>query len=262
MINADGSNLTFLTNSNDGNFYNPRLSLNGKKIVFIGDNGVYTINSDGLNIQQIISGGKAWAPSLSPNGEEIILENGNGLGFSIFKADGSFIMNLPTNGLNCTQPMFSPNGRDIAYICVDNNTGGSLRIMNSNGSNQRELFSGAVKVEYPAWSPDSQSIAFRMWGIISNQDQASDRIYKISIYGGKPIPLSPADIGSWEPSFSPDGKHIVFTRERYGDNQWVTNPDGSKWVSNYFQDLWIMNADGSNPIQLTDFYSGEPSWGP
>jgi dipeptidyl aminopeptidase/acylaminoacyl peptidase len=51
------------------------------------------------------------------------------------------------------------------------------------------------------------------------------------------------------PSFSPDGKKIVFGSDRAGD----------------VSDLWTADADGGNPVRLTNFtdgFSGSPRWSP
>ena len=55
------------------------------------------------------------------------------------------------------------------------------------------------------------------------------------------------------PQFSPDGKRIVYT---------VTQVDLAR--SAYNSDIWIINADGSGRISLTDSYEEvqSPSWSP
>jgi imidazolonepropionase-like amidohydrolase/Tol biopolymer transport system component len=87
-------------------------------------------------------------------------------------------------------------------------------------------------------SPDGQSIAFTMLG----------DIYTMPITGGTPTRI--AEGLAWEihPRFSPDGSRIAFTSDRGGGDN-----------------IWIMNADGSDKRQLTkeDFrLLNQPTWSP
>ena len=73
-------------------------------------------------------------------------------------------------------------------------------------------------------SPDGRSVVFEMLG----------DIYTIPIEGGKAARLTSGQPFDAQPHYSPDGKSIVFVSDRsQSDN------------------LWIMNADGSNPRALT-----------
>ena len=49
----------------------------------------------------------------------------------------------------------------------------------------------------------------------------------------------------WSPSWSPDGKRIVFSSERDGDRE-----------------IYVMDADGGNPQNLTNnpHRDGDPAW--
>ncbi|MEL7198792.1 MAG: amidohydrolase family protein [Pseudomonadota bacterium] len=87
-------------------------------------------------------------------------------------------------------------------------------------------------------SPDGRTIAFTMLG----------DIYTVPITGGSAQRI--AEGMSWEvhPRFSPDGSRIAFTSDRGGGNN-----------------IWIMNADGSDKRQLTKEsfrLLNQPTWSP
>jgi Tol biopolymer transport system component len=53
--------------------------------------------------------------------------------------------------------------------------------------------------------------------------------------GGSPVELVPSSRSQSNPCFSADGKKLAFTSDRSG-----------------YQEIWVANADGSQPVQLTD----------
>jgi len=57
--------------------------------------------------------------------------------------------------------------------------------------------------------------------------------------------VQPGEFGCYSPSWSPDGAQIVFTRS-----------DGSG------ESIYIVDADGSGLVQLTDGEDDQPDWGP
>ncbi|ODS35435.1 hypothetical protein BEH94_01360 [Candidatus Altiarchaeales archaeon WOR_SM1_SCG] len=64
----------------------------------------------------------------------------------------------------------------------------------------------------------------------------------------KIIQLTSNQGGNSYPSWSPDGSKIVFNSDRSGNTE-----------------IWVMDADGSNPVQLTNdssWYSWAPDWSP
>ncbi|MYC70404.1 MAG: hypothetical protein F4X17_06805, partial [Gemmatimonadetes bacterium] len=65
--------------------------------------------------------------------------------------------------------------------------------------------------------------------------------------GSNPRRLTDDPAGDFSPSFSPDGRHIVFASERAGN-----------------LDIYVMGSDGSNPRRLTHHaaWDGSPSFSP
>ena len=73
-------------------------------------------------------------------------------------------------------------------------------------------------------SPDGSTIAFDLLG----------DIYTLPIAGGDATPIHSGLSWSWQPRFSPDGTQLSFTSDAGGGDN-----------------IWIMNADGSDARQLT-----------
>jgi imidazolonepropionase-like amidohydrolase/Tol biopolymer transport system component len=87
-------------------------------------------------------------------------------------------------------------------------------------------------------SPDGRTLAFDLLG----------DIYVIPVSGGTPTRIADGLPFETQPRFSPDGRRIAFTSDRGGGDN-----------------IWIMNADGSDKRQLTkeDFrLLNQPSWSP
>lgn len=87
---------------------------------------------------------------------------------------------------------------------------------------------------------------------------ASDRsgevqIWLVGLDGGEPTQLTDIDGGACQPSWSPDGKRMVFSSPCSGNQE--TYPAAS---------LWLVNADGSDLEPLTSVPGGDfdPAWSP
>ena len=87
-------------------------------------------------------------------------------------------------------------------------------------------------------SPDGRTILFDLLG----------DFYTMPVTGGKATRIMGGNQLDVQPSYSPDGRRITFVSDRSGSDQ-----------------VWIANADGSNPLRLSDLRAGTvsfPSWTP
>jgi len=144
---------------------------------------------------------------------------------------------------------FSPDGSRVAFVSGTINSDHAIYLENTDGSNKKRLNINfpthpddparpAISNNSPlAWSPDGTRLAF-----VSGLDGSGD-IYVISVVdalmdkGSDPLNATNNPAADGSPAWSPDGNKIVFVSNR--------NP-----YMNY--GVFIMNADGSHVVQLTD----------
>lgn len=161
---------------------------------------------------------------------------------------------------------FSPDGR---LICFQAYPAGAdqyqIYIMNVDGSGLRMISTGKGATTCAFYHPDGQRVIFasnhldpRPVGPPATQATGGKRSYSWSFFPGMDIfeytlatgqlrQLTDSPGYDAECSYSPDGRHIVFTSTRAGD-----------------QDIWICDADGRNPRRVVKEkgYDGGPFYSP
>lgn len=188
-------------------------------------------------------------------------------------------------------PKWSPNGKRIVYVSAIGEHGSPpyhISVVNSNGTNIRNLTDGQTRHHSPTWSPDGKRIAF-----IGPPDYESSGVLAIFIIdsdGGNLTQLTPFAYYNY-PSWSPDGSKIAYytfvpdgiytvdvdsleyeqLTDQVADMAPVWSPDG-KYIAfqsirddpNRHFDIYIMHSDGSNVRRLTTNPAHDrfPSWSP
>jgi Tol biopolymer transport system component/imidazolonepropionase-like amidohydrolase len=161
----------------------------------------------------------------------------------------------------------SPDGRWIAVDLL-----GGIWILPMRGGEAHRITPELLEARQPAWSPDSQTIAFQGY------DDGTWHIYVVERDGGDAKAVTRGEFDDREPAWSHDGSRIAFSSDRYGgiSTVWelalgsgairrMTTRDGSmpSWSPNddqitfYSRDrerpagdrdaltgLWSVNADG------------------
>ncbi len=105
---------------------------------------------------------------------------------------------------------WSPGGRSLAFTALRSGAP-VLGLMDvALGSIIREIpLKGLDDALSPAWSPDSNSIVF-----VGNRGGLVD-LYRLTITTGLVEPLTRDAFAEFEPAFTPDGKAIVFSTDRF-----------------------------------------------
>lgn len=281
VMNDDGSNVMQLMSDSADNFC-PAWSPDGLHIAFISEDGSYPnhivnismIDADGAKLVRLTSQptqifNLAW----SPDGQHIAFSAVLGVPPSIFimDADGSNVVRL-TKDLgkgsgNDYRPAWSPDGRRIAFTSNRGYANGTnagyddynIYVMDADRSNVVQLTRGPANDQSPAWSPDGRRIAFASSPCPITCDNGEGwrdfDIYVMDADGSNVIQLTRGPANDYSPAWSPDGRRIAF----------VSSSSPLTCIGKECQgfDIYVMNADGSNVIQLTSTGNNLcPAWQP
>lgn len=163
----------------------------------------------------------------------------------VMNPDGSDQTRLTLNSRNDIRPDISPNGQQIVFASnriTETNLSGDFEIfvMGSEGEagGVRQLTLNGAEDTWPRWSPNGQWIAFH--SIVDGNFE----IYVIR----------------------PDGTDLTRVTDYAGLDQYPEwSPNGKQLAIRRDTDIYVIDLDGSNPIQLT---AGNPgfnqmaSWSP
>jgi Tol biopolymer transport system component len=145
--------------------------------------------------------------------------------------DGSNPTQITTDPDDASQPTWCPDGKQIAYVAGPR-LQGKIKIINADGTNSHLLLPTNNSAQRtPQWSPDGKQIAFSMR---EPKNDNNFNIFLVNVDGTGLKNLTDDRRFSADPGWSPDGKQIVYASDNPGS----------------FIRLWVMNADGSNQIDV------------
>src|SRR5215471_1851456 len=213
-------------------------------------------------------------PSWSPDGQKLVFMSDRDHDIEIYveNLDGTNVKRLTHAPGRDAHPIFSHNGRRIAFQSPRDGKEPQVYVMNADGSEQTRLTDLPGFTGVPDWSPDDEQIIFQ-----SNLNPTHDpwhwQIFIMNSDGSGLKQLTHDDYNDQVPKWSPDGKRILFTSETGqgpdiftydlqtrqlkrlttnapGQGAPFWSPDGKTIAFTVRRgdssDVYLMDADGSN----------------
>ncbi len=194
---------------------------------------------------------------------------------------------------------FSPDGRTLAFMRYDELDGAflySIWRVPVGGGEATKIYEDRSWLGHLAWTGEGASLVF------SSVREGGSKRYRVAIAGGTPEPMQFAEDVAYFPAMAPGGRRMAYVREYSDADLWRVEVKSSRgsphsassgqapavWLSTargefapeyspdgnrvaFFsegtgrRELWVTNADGSNPAPLTDFNAWStyaPGWSP
>jgi Tol biopolymer transport system component len=238
--------------------------------------GLAVANAHGTGERALTDVTAAQSPAWSPDGREIafmasVPETGR-VALFVMNADGTGVHEIPGLEGDATSPSWQPvhtepeptdspvpsppKANGSIYFRVGGGDAGSwIDSIMPDGTDRRTVFPIDAGFRYSriSFSPDGSKIAF---------DDLPNGLVVAGADGSGPSRLSDGVNDSW-PSWSPDGSKIVFSSTRHDPSMARCTPG---WPNDFrcATDIYVMDADGSNVVRVTDDPAPEfmPVWSP
>ena len=249
IMDQDGFNNKFLTLGNEL-VLTPRFNKNSQMVTYLSYfknlPRVYLLDIE-TGTQEVVGDfpGMTFAPRFSPDGKKIIMSFAKDGNSDIYTMDlDSRVVDRITNHPSIdTSPSYSPDGKFISFNS-DRSGYQQIYVMESSGKNVKRISFGKGLYGTPVWSPRGDLIAFtklhkgKFYIGVMRTDGTGERLLTENFY-------------QEAPSWSPNGRVLIFYRETKTDNE----------GKGFSAKLWSIDLTGYNEREVkTPTDASDPSW--
>lgn len=298
-VKQDGAETPLRLTSHPAREFSPAWSPDGHEVAFVraGDEReVVVVSAIGGSERRLASFGErdvaavAWSPDGTTLAVSAQTEAGGPFALYLFSTEALQLRQLttpPPAHYGDGAPAFSPNGGHLAFARSAADGAADLFVLPVRGGEPERLTHAERDVIGLDWTPDGRALVF-----------AADRaegagLWRIPTAGGAPERIVTAGDGKnvGKPTLARRGRRLAFEQRSSDANIWAIRPgryeraplvQSSRWESNpqfapdgariaFASDrsgspeVWLSDADGSNPFQLTSFGGAAvstPRWSP
>ena len=249
IMDQDGFNTKYLTLGNEL-VLTPRFNPTNQMVTYLSYfknlPRVYLLDIE-TGVQEVVGDfpGMTFAPRFSPDGKKIIMSFAKDGNSDIYTMDleNRIVEKITNHPSIDTSPSFSPDGK---YICFNSDRSGyqQIYVMKSDGSKVKRISFGKGLYGTPVWSPRGDLIAFtklhkgKFYIGVMRVDGSGERLLTENYY-------------QEAPSWSPNGRVLIFYRETKSDSE----------GKGFSAKLWSIDLTGYNERLVdTKTDASDPSW--
>lgn len=196
-------------------------------------------------------------PAFSPDGKWLAFASDRAGNWDIYikPLDGGQPRPLTQDASDEICPSFSPDGKQLVYASYGSRSGQwELVVIDVDNPTKKQYIGYGL---LPDWSPVDNRIVYQR---AREKGTRWFSIWTIELVNGQPV--RPTEIaasynaGAITPKWNPDGTRVVFST--------VINPDSVDQTRPVQADVWVVNADGSGRVNLTNnrYANKQPVWSP
>ena len=249
IMDQDGFNTKYLTLGNEL-VLTPRFNPTNQMVTYLSYfknlPRVYLLDIE-TGVQEVVGDfpGMTFAPRFSPDGKKIIMSFAKDGNSDIYTMDleNRIVEKITNHPSIDTSPSFSPDGK---YICFNSDRSGyqQIYVMKSDGTKVKRISFGKGLYGTPVWSPRGDLIAFtklhkgKFYIGVMRVDGSGERLLTENYY-------------QEAPSWSPNGRVLIFYRETKSDSE----------GKGFSAKLWSIDLTGYNERLVdTETDASDPSW--